>query len=251
MKQFSLEGKTALVTGCNRGLGLGIAHGLAEAGADIVGVYRESPGEAATQVSRAGRAFHGIQADLSIRRETQNVITKINSAGVLPEILVNNAGIIRRSPAAEFPETDWDEVLEINLTAPFLLSQGLAQRWIKEKIQGKIVNIASMLSYQGGINVASYTASKHGIVGVTRVLANEWAEHGINVNAVAPGYMATDNTSALRADEQRNAAITDRIPFGRWGQPEDLVGTVVFLASSAAKYICGHTIAVDGGWLNR
>lgn len=251
MNQFSLEGKSAVVTGCNRGLGLGIARGLAEAGADIVGVYRSNPGDAPASVSEAGRTFHGIQADMVKRGVSRQIAEELDSLGLLPEILVNNAGTIRRAPAVEFTEKDWDEVIETNLTSPFLLSGELAKRWIEKRVPGKIINIASMLSYQGGIRVSSYTASKHGIQGITRILANEWAEYGINVNAIAPGYMATDNTAPLRNDEKRFAEITSRIPLGRWGSPEDLVGAAVFLASPASDYVCGHTIAVDGGWLSR
>lgn len=170
---------------------------------------------------------------------------------MVPEVLVNNAGTIRRSDAVDFPESDWDAVLEVNLTAPFLLSRELAKWWIASNVKGKITNIASMLSFQGGIRVASYTASKHGIQGVTRLLANEWAPHGVNVNAIAPGYMSTDNTEPLRNDPKRSEEIVSRIPLGRWAVPEDLVGAAVFLASPASDYICGHTIAVDGGWLSR
>lgn len=251
MQQFSLEGKSAVVTGCNRGLGLALSRGLAQAGADILGVYRRDAGDAPALVAAAGRRFHGIQADLSVRSATHSVVQELSELGSFPDILVNNAGIIRRSPATEFPREDWDEVLETNLSAPFLLSQGVARQWIASGVRGKVIFIASMLSYQGGVNVSSYTASKHGILGLTRVLANEWAEHGINVNAIAPGYMATDNTAPLREDAHRNAAITARIPMGRWGTPDDLVGAAVFLSSSASDYVCGHTIAVDGGWLNR
>ena len=251
MNQFSLLGKTALVTGCNRGLGLGLALGLAESGADIVGVYRSEAGAAPEAIRGIGRTFHGIRADLSDRGAISGIIRELEALELVPEVLVNNAGTIRRFEAVDFPEKDWDEVLEVNLTSPFLLSRELAKWWIASKVRGKIINIASMLSFQGGIRVASYTASKHGIQGVTRLLANEWAPHGINVNAIAPGYMATDNTEPLRKDPKRSEEIVSRIPLGRWGVPEDLVGAAVFLASSASDYICGHTIAVDGGWLSR
>ena len=251
MNQFSLKGRTAIVTGCNRGLGLGIAVGLANAGADIVGVYRSTAGAAPTEIAAAGRAFYGVQADLSDRDSALRVLQTLDERDVLPEILINNAGTIRRSPAIDFPEADWDEVLETNVSSPFFVSRELAKRWIAAGTGGKIVNIASMLSFQGGIRVASYTASKHGIQGLTRILANEWAQYGINVNAIAPGYMATDNTEALRNDEKRNAEITARIPVGRWGTPSDLVGAAVFLSSAASDYVCGHTLAVDGGWLSR
>ncbi len=251
MNQFSLAGKTAVVTGCNRGLGLGLSRGLAESGADILGIYRSDAGAAPDAVRGAGREFYGIRADLSDRGAVSGILREIEALNVVPEILINNAGTIRRSDAVSFPEEDWDEVLEVNLTAPFLLSRGFAKWWIASNVKGKIINIASMLSFQGGIRVASYTASKHGIQGVTRLLANEWAPHGINVNAIAPGYMSTDNTEPLRKDPKRSQEIVSRIPMGRWGVPEDLVGAAVFLASSASDYVCGHTIAVDGGWLSR
>jgi 2-dehydro-3-deoxy-D-gluconate 5-dehydrogenase len=251
MNIFSLEGKTALVTGCNRGLGLAIATGLAEAGADIVGVYRSQPGDAPAAVVKTGRKFHPIQADLMNRVATESIMRSLKELRLLPTVLVNNAGTIRRAEAVNFKEQDWDEVLEVNTSAPFFLSRALASQWIEAGVTGKVINIASMLSYQGGIRVSSYTASKHAIQGLTRILANEWAPLGFNVNAIAPGYMATDNTEALRNDKQRFKEIVDRIPYGRWGEADDLIGAAVFLASSASNYICGHTIVVDGGWLSR
>lgn len=251
MDLFSLTDRVALVTGCNRGLGLAISRGLAEAGADVVGVYRREAGGAPEAVEGAGRRFFGIKADLVDRAAAAHIVRALEEQNVLPTILINNAGIIRREFAVSFGEKDWDEVMEVNLTTPFFLSRELAKQWIDGGLRGKVINIASMLSYQGGIRVSSYTASKHAIQGITRTLANEWAPYGINVNAIAPGYMATDNTEALRNDKARYEEILGRIPYGRWGKPEDLVGAAVFLASGASDYVCGHTIAVDGGWLSR
>ncbi|MDU3746425.1 MAG: 2-dehydro-3-deoxy-D-gluconate 5-dehydrogenase KduD [Escherichia coli] len=229
LNAFSLEGKVAVVTGCDTGLGQGMALGLAQAGCDIVGINIVEPTETIKQVTahRAVAEFGHI------------------------DILVNNAGLIRREDALEFSETDWDDVMNLNIKSVFFMSQAAAKHFIAQGNGGKIINIASMLSFQGGIRVPSYTASKSGVMGVTRLMANEWAKHNINVNAIAPGYMATNNTQQLRADEQRSAEILDRIPAGRWGLPSDLMGPVVFLASSASDYVNGYTIAVDGGWLAR
>ena len=249
---FSLEGKIALVTGASRGLGQAMALGLAVAGADIAGLDRQECSETCEQVRALGRRFHDIVFDLSQIGATEadavveGVVAELGSL----DILLNNAGIIRRAPIFEFSEADWDDVLQINLTAVFLLSQAAA-RHMAAQGGGKIINIASMLSFQGGILVPSYTAAKSGVAGVTKALANELAAHHINVNAIAPGYMATDNTAPLRADPVRNQAILDRIPAGRWGDSSDLQGTAVFLASSASDYLHGAIIPVDGGWLCR
>ena len=251
LDSFKLDGKAALVTGARRGLGLGIAAGLAEAGADIFGVG--SGGDASqcrAAVESAGREFAYLQADLAGAAAAGAVDACVARFGRI-DILVNNAGIIRRADAVDFSEQDWDDVLELNLKTVFFMSQRAAKWMIGHGRGGKIINIASMLSYQGGIRVASYTASKSGLMGLTRELANEWAKHGINVNAIAPGYMATDNTEALRNDPVRNGEILGRIPAGRWGGKEDLAGAAVFLASGASEYVHGFTLAVDGGWLSR
>ena len=248
---FKLTDKVALVTGCDTGLGQGMATGLAEAGCDIVGVNRKIPHETAKRVEALGRRFHATQADLRDQQQLTSIVDEaVNQMGHL-DILINNAGTIRRCDAIDFSEKDWDEVMDLNLKSLFFLSQAVARHFIAQRSGGKIINIASMLSYQGGIRVPSYTASKSAVMGVTRLLANEWAQHNINVNAIAPGYMATNNTQQLRADEQRSAEILDRIPAGRWGLPSDLMGPVVFLSSKASDYINGYTIAVDGGWLAR
>jgi 2-deoxy-D-gluconate 3-dehydrogenase len=248
---FDLHGKVAIVTGCNTGLGQAVAIGLAEAGADIGGVYRSDPADTRRQIESLGRQFVGIEADLSSVKPVQRIVNQAVAAFSKIDILVNNAGIIRRCDALEFTEKDWDDVLNINLKVLFFLSQAVARQFVKQGTGGKIINIASMLSYQGGILVSSYTASKSGVLGLTRALANEWAKHNINVNAIAPGYMITKNTEQLRKDRQRYESITARIPSGRWGQPEDLKGTAIFLASDASAYLQGFTIAVDGGWLAR
>ena len=251
LESFQLTGKIAVVTGCSRGLGLGMALGLAEAGADIVGVASSSLEAARVGVEAVGRHFLGIQADLSVMESIPKVVDETIARFGKIDILINNAGIIRRAEAVDFSEKDWDDVMSVNLKVLFFLSQAVARRFIAQKSGGKIINIASMLSFQGGIRVPSYTASKSGVMGLTRLLACEWAKHGINVNAIAPGYMATENTAPLRADLVRNAEILARIPVGRWGQPEDLKGIAVFLASEASSYLNGFTIAVDGGWLAR
>ena len=253
LNSFHLDGKVALVTGASRGLGQAMAVGLAEAGADIIGLDRTSDCDVTCDaVQSLGRRYMNITCDLceaSVVELQQVVASIVDEMGHL-DILVNNAGIIRRSPALEFSEDDWDSVIAINQRALFFLSQA-AGRIMVEQGGGKIINIASMLSFQGGILVPSYTASKSAVMGITRALANEWAEKNINVNAIAPGYMATDNTAPLRADEQRNAAILERIPARKWGDPDDLKGIVVFLASEAANYIHGAIIPVDGGWQAR
>lgn len=251
LDSFKLQGKIALVTGCDTGLGQGMAVGLAEAGCDIVGVNIVEPQETIERVTALGRRFLSLTADLSNIECIDGLLTRALAEFGKIDILVNNAGIIRREDAIDFSEKNWDDVMNLNIKSVFFMSQAVARQFIKQGTGGKIINIASMLSYQGGIRVPSYTASKSAVMGVTRLLANEWAKHGINVNAIAPGYMATNNTTQLRADEKRNADILERIPAGRWGLPADLMGPAVFLASSASDYINGYTIAVDGGWLAR
>lgn len=249
--QFKLEDKVAIVTGAGRGLGQAMAVALAEAGADLALVDILATDATAEKVKNAGRRALGIEADLSRTAAIDAIVAKTLAEYGKISILVNNAGIIRRAPITEFTEKDWDDVITINQKALFFLGQAVARQFIRQGPGGKIINIASMLSFQGGILVPSYTASKSAVMGLTRLMANELAPHHINVNAIAPGYMATDNTRALREDPVRNKAILDRIPAGRWGQPEDLMGVVVFLASAASDYIQGYTIAVDGGWLSR
>ncbi len=252
MKLFNLTGRTALVTGSATGLGRAMAVGLAEAGADVVGTYHHKPaGATRKDVEATGRRFVGVKADLAAPSTVGVLVEAAFKQVDLIDILVNNAGIIRRNALLEFTEADWDAVMNVNLKSLFLLSQALAKRMVERGTGGKIINIASMLSYQGGIRVPSYTASKHGVMGLTRIMANELAPHGINVNAIAPGYMATDNTQALRDDPKRNAEILGRIPAGRWGEADDLKGAAVFLASPASNYLHGATINVDGGWLAR
>lgn len=250
LDQFDLSGKTAIVTGSSTGLGKAMALGLAQAGADIVGVYNRTPPDSSA-IEKLGRRFLGIQANLSGTESVDKIIGRaIETFGAI-DILVNNAGTIRRCMALDFSEKDWDDVMNLNLKSLFFLSQAAAKQFVTQGNGGKIVNIASMLSFQGGIEVSSYTASKSGVMGLTRSLACEWASHGINVNAIAPGYMATKNTRAIQEDPERNRQILERIPVGNWGKPEDLQGAVVFLASGAADYVHGYTLAVDGGWLAR
>lgn len=248
---FDLTGKVAIVTGCDTGLGQGMAIGLAKAGANVVGVgYIPAP-ETQEKIEKIGRKFHYITANLLQQDQLTQIVAEAVEVMGRVDVLVNNAGIIRRQDLLEFSEKDWDDVLDINLKTVFFLSQAVAKQFIKQGTGGKIINIASMLSFQGGIRVPSYTASKSAVMGVTRALATELAAHNINVNAIAPGYMATNNTEALRADAERNAAILERIPANRWGLPSDLEGPAIFLASSASDYVNGYTIAVDGGWLAR
>jgi len=247
---FDLTGRVAVVTGANTGIGQGLAIALAEAGADVALVGRTPAEETAERVRAAGRRAAIIGADLSTIAPVQEVVDQtLSELGGL-DILVNNAGIIRRGDALDFSEEDWDAVIDTNLKSVFFLCQAAARQMVS-KGRGKIINIASMLSFQGGIRVPSYTASKSGVAGLTKLLANEWAAKGINVNAIAPGYIATNNTAALQADELRNRQIMERIPAGRWGQPSDLAGAVVFLASDASDYVQGHILAIDGGWLAR
>jgi 2-deoxy-D-gluconate 3-dehydrogenase len=248
---FDLGGRVALVTGANTGLGQAIAIALAQAGADIVAVGRTSPDETAASVRAAGKKLHAIDCDLAAKPDTRAIVKEAVAKGGRLDILVNNAGIIRRSDALNLTEEDWDAVLDLNLKTVFFLSQAAARAMLEGAGRGKIINIASMLSFQGGIRVASYTASKSAIAGLTRGLANEWAARGINVNAIAPGYFETNNTTALRADVERSADILKRIPVGRWGKPQDLGGAAVFLASSASDYVHGTILPVDGGWLAR
>ena len=247
---FSLANRTALVTGANTGLGQAFAVALARAGADIVAVGRKPPTETAASVAAAGRRLEFVAADLDDALAKDIVATALKSFDAI-DILVNNAGIIRRKDALELDEQDWDDVMNVNLKSVFFLSQAVARQLVERRRPGKIINVASMLSFQGGVRVASYTASKSGLAGLTKLLANEWAPHGINVNAIAPGYFVTDNTIALRADPKRNAEIVGRIPAGRWGEPEDLAGAAVFLASPASDYVHGVILPVDGGWLAR
>lgn len=251
LDQFKLDGKVAIVTGAGRGLGQAIAFGLAEAGADIAAVDVLDQAETKAGVEKRGRRCATIKADLSKSECVPQIVDATLAALGHIDILFNNAGIIRRAPLTEFTEKDWDDVININLRTLFFLSQAVAKVMIKQGKGGKIVNTASMLSFQGGIRVPSYTASKSAVMGLTRLMGNELAQHGINVNAIAPGYMATDNTKALREDEKRSAEILGRIPAGRWGMPTDLQGAAVFLASSASDYVQAYTIAVDGGWLAR
>ncbi|MCL6590756.1 MAG: 2-dehydro-3-deoxy-D-gluconate 5-dehydrogenase KduD [Firmicutes bacterium] len=251
LDKFSLKAKVAIVTGCSTGLGQGMSLGLAEAGADIVGVdYVEAP-ETKQQIEVLGRKFLGITANLMTTEPIPLIINQAVATFGKVDILVNNAGIIRRTDAIDFTEKDWDDVINLNLKTVFFFCQAAARQFVKQGTGGKIINVASMLSFQGGIRVPSYTASKSGVMGITRALANEWAKYNININAIAPGYMATNNTAPLRADEKRSAEILGRIPAGRWGTPEDLQGIAVCLASDASNYINGFTIAVDGGWLAR
>ena len=253
LENFSLKNKVAIVTGASTGLGQGMCIGLAEAGADIVGIdYVDSP-ETEKLVTELGRKFLSIKANLiTINKEGLINLVKqaVDHFGKV-DILVNNAGIIRREDSLDFSEQNWDDVMNINVKTVFFFSQAVANQFIKQGSGGKIISIASMLSYQGGIRVPSYTASKSGVKGITMTMANEWAKYGINCNAIAPGYMATNNTAALRDDEKRAGEILERIPAGRWGKPSDVAGAAVFLASDNANYINGFTLAVDGGWLGR
>ena len=250
---FDLSGKTALVTGCRRGIGRSIAEALASAGADIVGVSLslESAGsEVERSVNAMGRAFAGYRCDFGDRAAVGDLVGHLSADGVEPDILVNNAGTIRRKPAVDHEDGLWDVVMEVNLRAQFVLSREIG-RGMVERGSGKIIFIASLLTFQGGINVSGYSASKGGIGQLTKALANEWAARGVNVNAIAPGYIATDNTEALQNDPERYKAILERIPAGRWGTPQDFAGPAVFLASSASDYVNGEILTVDGGWMGR
>lgn len=251
LEQFKLDGKVAIVTGASRGLGQAIAIGLAEAGADVALVDILDMSESKTHIEKLGRKCITITADLSKKESAEKIVSAaVKQLGGI-DILFNNAGIIRRAPFTEFTEKDWDDVMNVNIRGLFFLSQAVVKVMIDQGRGGKIVNTASMLSFQGGILVPSYTTSKSGVMGLTRLMACELAKHNINTNAIAPGYMATDNTKPLRDDPARNKAILDRIPAGRWGKPEDLKGIAVFLASAASDYMQGYTVAVDGGWLAR
>ncbi len=253
LKTFDLTGKTALVTGCKRGIGRGMAEALAQAGADIIGVSAslETEGSAVGQAVEAlGRKFSAYQCDFSDRTAVKAFCSKLEASGTVPDVLVNNAGTIKRKPAAEHDDELWDEVIEVNLSAQFVLSREVGRQMVARG-SGKIIFTASLLTFQGGITVPGYAASKGGIGQLTKALANEWAGKGLNVNAIAPGYIATDNTQALQDDPDRSKAILERIPQGRWGTPEDFAGPVVFLASDAAKYVNGEVLVVDGGWMGR
>jgi len=248
---FDLAGKVALVTGANTGLGQAIALALAQAGADIAAVGRSAPDETLAGVRKFGRRGEWIEAHLENSTGVNTIVDAAVAKFGAIDILVNNAGTIRRNDALDFTDDDWDAVIGVNLKTAFFLAQASARWWVAKLRGGKIINIASMLSFQGGVRVASYTASKSGLLGITRLLANEWAARGINVNAIAPGYFATNNTQALRADAKRNQAILERIPAARWGDPADIGGAAVFLASRAADYVHGAVLPVDGGWLAR
>ncbi len=253
MDSFSLAGKTALVTGCKRGIGLAIATGLAEAGADIIGVsasLEEKGSKAEAQITALGRSFTAYQCDFSDRQSLYAFIEKVKSNHPRIDILVNNAGTILRKPAAEHPDEYWDKVIEVNLNAQFILSREIGKDMV-ERGSGKIIFTASLLTFQGGITVPGYAASKGGIGQLTMALANEWASKGVNVNAIAPGYIRTDNTQALQDDPVRSEQILTRIPAGRWGEPDDFKGPAVFLASDAARYVHGAILLVDGGWMGR
>jgi 2-deoxy-D-gluconate 3-dehydrogenase len=248
---FDLSGMTALVTGAGTGLGAAMALGLAQAGADVALVVNRHAGSGAVeQIQATGRRAVELQADLSSLQAIKRVVADAQSALGAVDILVNNAGIIRRSAAIDFAEQDWDDVMNLNAKVAFFLSQAVARGMIERK-RGKIINIASLLSFSGGITVPSYAASKGAIAQITKALANEWAQYGLNVNAIAPGYMVTDNTEQIRANPDRMKSISDRLPAGHWGEPDDLVGAAIFLASRASDYVNGHILTVDGGWMAR
>ena len=248
---FRLEGKVAVVTGANTGLGQGMCVALAEAGAKVVGVARRDCDETKEMVEHIGGEFFYVQADLSSMEPVQRIVDETVAHFGRMDILVNNAGIIKRNDAIDFTEQEWDDVIFVNQKITFFLSQAAARQYIKQGEGGKIINIASMLSYQGGFRVPSYAASKSAVFGMTKSMANEWAKHDIQINGIAPGYMVTNNTKAIREDEKRQTEILSRIPADRWGTPEDMMGAVVFLASKASSYVNGFTLAVDGGWLAR
>ncbi|MBC9913767.1 SDR family oxidoreductase [Chitinophaga varians] len=253
MDLFQLKGKTALVTGCKRGIGKAMAVALASAGADIIGVSASlelQGSDVEKEVTALGRSFKAYQSDFSNRASLYAFISQLQQEVKAVDILVNNAGTILRKPAAEHPDEYWDEVININLNAQFILTREIGKGMI-ERGAGKIIFTASLLTFQGGINVPGYAASKGAVGSLVKAFANEWAGRGVNVNAIAPGYIATDNTAALRADEKRSTSILDRIPAGRWGEPEDFAGPVIFLASKAADYVHGTILTVDGGWMGR
>lgn len=253
LQLFDLSGKTALVTGCNKGIGMGMALGLAEAGADIIGVSATMPAtgsEIEKKVAALGRKFHAYQADFSDRSSVYAFLEKSITVHGTPDILINNAGTIMRNPAAEHSDDYWDRVLTINLDTQFIIAREIGKKMI-ERGAGKIIFTCSLLSFQGGINVPGYAASKGGVASLVKALANEWASKGVNVNGIAPGYIATDNTEALRNDPERSKSILDRIPAKRWGDPDDFKGAVVYLASEAANYVHGEILTVDGGWMGR
>ena len=251
LDMFSLEGKTALITGANTGLGQGICLAYAQASANVIGVARRSCQETAEKIAAVSGSFTEILADLSDLSVISRIVAEANAVCGRVDILVNNAGLIKRCDAADVTVEEWDSVIDVNQRMVFVLCQAFAKGWIQDKKGGRIINIASMLSFQGGIRVPSYTASKSAVMGLTKALANEWSQHNINVNAIAPGYMATNNTANLRSDEQRGDEILSRIPAGRWGTPEAIAGAAIFLASEASSYVNGFTLAVDGGWLAR
>lgn len=249
---FNLEGKLAMVTGCNRGIGKAMAVALAEAGADVIGVSAslQKDSDVEKEVLSSGRKFYNYQCDFSSRKSVYSFIDQVKNDFPSVDILVNNAGTIRRQPAAEHSDAYWDEVIAVNQTAPFLLTREIGKRMV-ERGMGKIIFTASLLTFQGGILVPGYAASKGAVGSLVKAFANEWASKGVNVNAIAPGYIATDNTAALRSDVERSTAILSRIPAGRWGDPDDFKGPVVFLASAASDYVHGTILTVDGGWMGR
>jgi 2-deoxy-D-gluconate 3-dehydrogenase len=253
LEQFDLTGKTALVTGCNRGIGMSMSIGLAEAGADIIGVsgtIESSGSEIEKAITKLGKKFKPFKANLSDRKNLYEFVEQVKSYNSSVDILVNNAGIIKRAPAAQHPDEDWDQVLSVNLDAPFILAREFGRNMINRG-SGKIIFTCSLLSFQGGITVPGYAASKGALASLVKALSNEWASKGVNVNGIAPGYIATDNTEALRSDSVRNKSILDRIPAGRWGEPDDFKGAIVYLASNASKYVNGTILTVDGGWMGR
>lgn len=248
---FKLDGKVAVVTGANTGLGQGMSVALAEAGAKVVGVARRSCADTQAKIEAFGGSFTEVICDISLMESIPKILNGALDAYGRVDILVNNAGVIIRNDAIDYTVEDWDKVVNLNEKIVYFLSQAFAKQYIAQGGGGKIISVASMLSYQGGIRVPSYTASKSAVMGMTKAMANEWAQYGINVNAIAPGYMATNNTAQLRSDADRSEAILDRIPAGRWGTPADMQGAVVYLASDASAYVNGFTLAVDGGWLAR
>lgn len=253
LDKFNLSGKTALVTGCSKGIGQAIAIALAQAGADIIGISQSSSlagSETESCVKEAGKNFLGFQADLSDRKQLYQFLSAFEKMSIIPDILINNAGIINRAPAAIHTDQEWDQVLSVNLDSPFILAREIGKKMI-DRGSGKIIFTCSLLSFQGGILVPGYAASKGAIASLIKALANEWALKGVNVNGIAPGYIATDNTAALRADSVRSNSILQRIPAGRWGLPDDLAGAYIFLSSDASSYVHGEILTVDGGWMGR